>query len=208
MADIIIVRHGETAWNKADRFRGLMDIELDETGRRQAALTAIRIAALPVTAVYSSPVSRAMETAQIIANPLELDVQKVHDIRDISFGQFEGLTVEQARQKNEEVVDSWLNAPENVTFPGGESLAQVRGRASRAIEKIIKPLTDETIVIVSHRVVIIELIIHFLRLKDSQFRQVRQDTCALNIFTKQKDMIYAILLNDTCHLKELQGGSV
>ena len=86
MADIVIVRHGDTAWNRTERFRGMIDIELDETGRKQAVLTAQRLAKLPVSAIYSSPVGRAMETAQIIAAPLELEVQKMHDVRDISFG--------------------------------------------------------------------------------------------------------------------------
>jgi broad specificity phosphatase PhoE len=209
LADIIIVRHGDTAWNRTERFRGMIDIDLDETGRQQAALTAKRIAALPVTAVYSSPVGRALETARIIAAPLDLEVQKLPDARDISFGQLEGLTLNEARQRYDQVVSRWLFAPDEVTFPGGESLGRVRERASRALEKIIKPLTGETVVIVSHKVVIVELIIHFLGLKDSQFRQIAQDTCAMNVFQKQKDMIYAILLNDTCHLDGFRtGGSI
>jgi phosphoserine phosphatase len=206
MAEIIIVRHGDTLWNRSERFRGMIDIELDETGRQQAALTAKRIAKLPVSKIYSSPVSRAMQTAEIIAKPLDMEVCELSDIRDISFGRLEGLSMEEAGEKFSDVVHRWLVAPDEVTFPGGESLGQVKERASKAVERLLEPLADETVLFVSHKVVIIELIIHFLGMKDSQFRQIGQDTCAVNVFQKKNDRIYAILLNDTCHLQGLQPG--
>jgi len=153
LADIVIVRHGETEWNRTERFRGMIDIDLNDTGRAQAALTAKRIASLPVSKIYSSPVGRAMETAGFIAYELGMEVEKLPDIRDICFGKLDGMTFEEAEEKYRDVFYRWLYSPHEVKFPGGESLAKVRERASGAVERIIRGLDTETVVLVSHKVV-------------------------------------------------------
>lgn len=204
MADIVLIRHGSTAWNEQERFRGLAEIELSETGKQQAIATAERIASLPVSEIYTSPIGRALETARIIASPLNLKVKSLPALGDINFGELQGLSFPEAEAKYSKIYSQWQHSPQLVKFPGGESLTEVRIRASNALDEIIQTLTEETVVLVSHRVVIGLLIAHYLGLEDSQFRQIEQKPCAINIFQKQKNHFYAILLNETCHLRNLE----
>jgi broad specificity phosphatase PhoE len=204
LADIVLIRHGSTAWNEQERFRGLAEIELSETGKQQAMATAKSVARLPVSGIYASPVGRALETARIIASPLNLEVKLLPALRDINFGELQGLSFPEAETRYSKIYSQWRRSPHLVKFPGGESLAEVRVRASNAVAEIIQTLTEETVVLVSHRVVIGLLIVNYLGLDDSQFRQIEQNPCAINIFQKQKNHFYAILLNETCHLRDLE----
>ena len=108
LADIIIVRHGNTAWNEIERFRGRAEIELSATGRKQAYATAARLAGLPVSFIYSSPAARAVETANIIAQPHELNVSSLPAVIDIDFGELQGLSQQEARLKYPEVYQ-WVD---------------------------------------------------------------------------------------------------
>ncbi len=200
MADIIIVRHGNTDWNQKERFRGHANIGLNETGREQAVAVAKRLAKVPVSFIYTSPLSRAVETAEIIAEPHHLNLNLLHELIDIDYGDLEGLSLDEAERNYSDIYYKWLRSPHEIKFPGGESLEEVRLRASAALDKIISQMSAETVVFVSHKIVISVLILHFLNLDNSQLRQIGQDTCAINIFTKQNTHFYANLLNDTCHL--------
>jgi hypothetical protein len=98
MTHILLVRHGQTAWNRIDRFLGQADVPLDEVGIAQAESTAQRIASQwRVNAVYSSPISRALNTAQAVARLFNLSVQPHSGLTDINFGLWQGLSPEQVR---------------------------------------------------------------------------------------------------------------
>ena len=202
--DIIIVRHGSTEWNEKERFRGLADISLSELGIRQAEATSAHLADLAVKKIYASPLSRAMETAAIIGKPHNIQPIQLDGIVDIDFGKFQGLSFAEAEAAYPDLFHQWMANPHLVTLPEGENLAQVRERSSSALDEIIDGLKDETVIFVSHKVVISMLICHYLGMKDSQFRQIEMDTCAINTFNKQSDNIYAVMLNDTCHLAEVK----
>ena len=204
LTEIIIVRHGSTEWNEKERFRGLADISLSELGIRQAKATSARLANLPIKRIYASPLRRAMQTATIISRPHKLKPVPLDGIIDINFGKFQGLSFEEAEARYTDIFRNWMKNPHLVTLPEGESLAQVRERSSSALNEIIAGLKDDTVLFVSHKVVISMLICHYLGMADSQFRQVEQDTCAINTFNKQSDNIYAVMLNDTCHLAEVK----
>ena len=200
MTQLILVRHGQTAWNKQPRFRGRADIELDETGLAQAAATAARIAQWPVSAVYSSPLKRAVATAQQIAEKFDLTVQKHDGLLDIYFGTWQGLTAQQAREDNGELLDMWLKSPQKVTFPQGESLAHVQVRVSGALDELTTRHGDETIVLVSHVVVLKVMLCYVLGLDNSHFWKIEQGTCAINIVKANGSDYVVSLINDTCHL--------
>lgn len=200
MADIIIVRHGNTDWNQNERFRGHANIKLNETGRNQAFAVANRLAQKPVSFIYTSPLARAVETAEIIAEPHGLKIKLLPELIDIDYGDLEGLSLDEAKRSYGDIYSNWLRSPQTVKFPGGESLDEVKQRAGTALDRIVSKLTDQTVVFVSHKIVINMLFVHFLNLDSSQLRQICQDTCAINIFIKQDMHFYATLLNDTCHL--------
>lgn len=198
-----MVRHGQTVWNREERFRGRTDLELTDTGLRQAEAAAQRIAQQPVSALYSSPLKRAKRTAEIIALPLHLAVIVLEDLIDMDFGSWQGLSLAEAEERDPTLFRLWVESPHLVTFPGGEGLAQVRKRVEAAIESLLKTHSDQTVVLVSHKVVckVTELV--FLGLDNSRFWQVEQDLCAVNIFHLDGERTSILRLNDTCHLRGL-----
>lgn len=203
MTRLVVVRHGRTEWNRVERFRGRADIELDKVGIRQAEATAARIGGWQISAIYSSPLHRALTTADILARPFGLEAQPLPGIIDIDYGAWQGLSPEEATTKYRELYSMWLNSPHKVKFPGGESLAEVRERAASAVEGLIAQYPKETIVLVSHKVVCQVLVLSLLGLDNSHFWEITQDVCAINIFEIRGGVPSALLLNDTCHLKAL-----
>lgn len=185
-----------------ERFRGRTDLELDEVGIKQAEATAERLLEWPVSAVYCSPLKRTVTTANIIAQRLHLEVKPLSGIIDISFGEWHGLSPEEAAEKDGSLFTMWQKSPHLVKFPGGESLDEVRQRAGAAVDGLVKLHYEGTIALVSHRVVCQILILHLLGLDNSRFWQIGQDVCAVNLFEVKDGIPYARLLNDTCHLKK------
>jgi broad specificity phosphatase PhoE len=150
----ILVRHGQTEWNRVERFRRRADVPLNEAGLIQAAATGGRIAAgWQPASVYASPLSRAMVTAQAIAAPFDLPVLPLDGLADIRYGDWQGLTPEEARARWPDLVHAWYTAPATVQIPGGESLADLRERAMAAIRELAARHTGQTIALVSHGVV-------------------------------------------------------
>lgn len=204
MSRIVLVRHGQTEWNRVERFRGLADLDLNELGRRQAKAVAEKVAQWSVVAVYSSPLRRAATTAQIIGKRVGLEVKLLPGLIDINFGEWQGLSPEEAMAKDGSLYSLWLKSPHLVRFPGGESLEQVRDRAVVAVNDLMTAHSKGTIVLVSHKVVCQLLLLHFLDLDSSHFWQVTQDVSAINLFEVNDGRPVALLLNDTCHLKQIK----
>jgi len=200
---VIIVRHGRTEWNRVERFRGRVDIGLDEVGMKQAEVAAKRIREWPISAIYSSPLRRAMDTAEIIAAPLELNVQPMSGIIDIDYGSWQGLSTEQVVARDDSLYSRWIKSPYEVKFPGGESFTEVRERVASAIGDLIQQHPKETFVLVSHKVICQILILNLLGLDSSHFWQITQDVCAMNLFEVRGGIPSVLFLNDTCHLKVL-----
>jgi len=197
---IILVRHGQTAWNKGDMIRGQVEVPLDETGLAQAEATAARVAAQwkPVS-VYCSPLQRARQTAQSIADKLGLEAQPVAGLNDMNFGQWQGLTVDEVRRGWPEMAQTWLRAPHKVIFPQGESLDALRDRGMAAVHQLIQRHPDDDIVIVGHMVVNRVLLCAMLGLDNSNHWRIGQDTCALNVIDWRDGIFYIQSLNDRCH---------
>jgi phosphoserine phosphatase len=198
----ILVRHGQTAWNREERFRGQSDVPLNETGLAQAAMTARRIAAewSPV-AVYCSPLMRARQTAQAIAEPLGLPVQPDSGLNDINFGLLQGLTVPEATARWPAVVHTWFNTPHLAQPPGGERLVEVSARAMAAVNELAARHPSDAIVLVGHLVLNRVILLGITGLGLDRFWRIGQDTCAINVFDADEGDFTLLALNDACHLK-------
>jgi len=203
LTKLLIIRHGRTEWNRVERLRGRADISLDEVGRKQAEAAARRVAEWQLNTVYSSPLRRAMETAQTLAQPSGLEVKKLSEIIDIDYGQWQGLSLEEAAARDGELYKKWLHSPHQVKFPGGESLAEVRDRVVSALERLTAEHNKQTISLVSHKVVCQVMVLSLLGLELSHFWDVTQDICAVNYFEVRGGIPSALLINDTCHLEGL-----
>jgi phosphoserine phosphatase len=203
---VILVRHGQTEWNRVERFRGRADVPLNQTGLDQAAATGRRIAnGWKPAAFYSSPLSRAIRTAEAAARHFDLPVIVYEGLADIDYGQWQGLTPEQARQKWPEDVAAWYDAPQEARIPGGESLEQLRKRAMLAVAELVSQHPGETIVLVGHTVINRIILLGLLGLGNERFWHIRQDTCAINVFEANQGDYVLVSLNDTCHLQDQPG---
>ena len=207
MTEIIMVRHGETEWNVGEVFRGRIDVELNETGVKQAGLLAGYLSDVKVEAIYSSPLKRALKTAETIARAQQLKVNVEPDRIDLNFGRWQGLAHQEVKERYGDLYARWIAHPEQAKMPDGETLDEVRRRAVRVIDKVIKKHTG-TAVIVGHRVVNKVIICALLGLDNSHFWKVRQDTGGISIFARQNEQFILTRHNDTSFLKPLAGAQM
>lgn len=208
MTCILLVRHGQTAWNVTERFRGREDIPLDETGLAQAERTAARIAReWSTAAVYSSPLSRAVQTSQSIARQCGLSVQTEPGLIDIDYGDWQGLTREEAARRFPRRARRWFAGSFGVRPPGGEPLGAVVRRCLLAVRQIALRHPEQTIAVVGHTVVNRALILGALHLPAGLFWRLGQEPCALNLLETDGRNFTLKSLNDTSHLRgEALGG--
>lgn len=204
----LLVRHGRTEWNRVERFRGRADVPLDEVGVAQAEATAARVAGeWQPAAIYASPLSRALRTAQAIAARLGLDVQPEPALIDIDYGEWQGRTPEEVRQRWPSELEAWVHAPQRARIPGGESLSEVRQRAVQVVKRLAEQHADQTVVLVAHTVVNRLVLLAVLGLGNDRFWRLRQEPCALNVFETEKGDFTLVSLNDACHLRTFDRGS-
>ena len=147
---IIAIRHGETTWNVDARIQGHLDVPLNDTGRRQAALLAQALADEPIAAIYASDLSRAWETAQCLARALDVDVTSEKGLRERCFGDFEGKTFAEIEVLLPEQAMRWRKRDPEFAPPGGESLLNLRGRVIEAAERLAAEHPGELIALVGH----------------------------------------------------------
>ncbi|HMN15758.1 MAG TPA: histidine phosphatase family protein [Bellilinea sp.] len=199
---ILLVRHGQTEWNRIERFRGRFDVELNSTGIEQARKTAQRIVEhWKPAGIYSSPLKRAIQTAEKIAHVCNLNAEPNKGLIDIDYGEWQGLTPTEAREKWAEQITNWYEHPENSVIPGGESLLEVQNRAVTFMTTVAKQHADQSIVIVSHTVVNRLILLYVLGLGFERFWHLQQDPCSINIIEMEDQDFTICSLNDTCHLE-------
>jgi broad specificity phosphatase PhoE len=201
MTTIILIRHGQTAWNREERFRGQADIPLNDIGIEQAKAAAERIARqYHPAAIYASPLQRTVKTAQIIAHPLGLGVIPHPDLLDIHYGRFAGMTSEEARAQWPKIYTEWFTAPASVTFPEGESLSVLRNRVEHFMREACAAHAGETIAAVGHTVANRVLLLSALGLDDNRLWDLGQDNCAINLLEYDNVRWRVLSINDTGHL--------
>lgn len=207
MIEIILARHGETDWNASEIFRGRADIPLNETGRKQAEMLGEYLGSEEIDFIYSSPLRRAVDTAEAIAGRHNLKVNTIDNLIDFHFGDWQGLPLTEVGEKYSEIYRDWLDTPEQVRIPGGESLEDVRSRALPFVEDAIMRCGNGKIVFVSHRVVNKVLVCSLLGLDLSHFFNIRIDTCGLSRFDCGDGRLVLTAHNDTSFLRSVGGAS-
>jgi broad specificity phosphatase PhoE len=204
MTSVYLIRHGETAWNKEEIFRGRTDISLNEIGFREAELVGEYLKGKDIHVIYSSPLSRARETARRIAQVFNLKVQPLEGITDMSFGKWEGRPLKEVQIHDRELYRQWIEQPHLLKLPGGESLDEVRVRAMAALEEVIQYHHEKNLVLVSHRVINKVIICGILGIDNSHFWQIGQDPTAINLIQYKNGKYILSFMNETCHLKLLK----
>ncbi|MEW5801037.1 MAG: histidine phosphatase family protein [bacterium] len=210
MLKILVIRHGETSWNKEKIFRGRVDISLSEIGQKQAGLLGRRLSIHPIKSIYTSPLKRAVETALAVQKGQTGSTPIIQDdhLIDIDYGSWEKKSHLQVRQEYPEPYEQWLRAPHTVQIPDGENLSSIRQRIEIFLDKLViqhgQVEDSATIAVISHRVIIKILFCSVLGLDNSHFWQVKQDTAGLSILDYQAERFILASLNDTCHLNEVE----
>ena len=199
MMEIILARHGETKWNVEEVFRGRTDIELNQTGIKQAELLAGYLSKRKIDAIYSSPLKRAVKTAETIAGYHELDIKVAPGLIDFDCGDWHGLLRQEVQDKYKELYDLWVNHPDKVKIPGGESLNDVGERAMSVLDDVIAK-HGGTVILVAHRVVNKVLICALLGLDNSHFWNIRQDICGITTFIHENGQFILTEHNNTSFL--------
>lgn len=147
---LIFIRHGESEGNKNSRFNGNLDLLLTDRGRIQAQKTAEYLDKYKIDKVYASDLSRALETAQIIAKRQNLDVIKDKNLREIFGGDFEGKVYSDLNELYPVEFDMWLNDLGNCRCPNGESIRELLHRFNKRIKEIAAENSGKTILIGTH----------------------------------------------------------
>lgn len=193
---LILVRHGESEGNLRRIMQGQLDLPLTEAGREQARLVAARIASMPVAAVYSSPLSRAFETARTIAAHHRLAVESVQGVQEGAWGEAQGMTWM-------EVTARWDVAggrPLHEMIPGAETPESLRIRAAAAVDELLDRHTADLAVCVSHGGTIAQLVAHLIGMPEGQLPRLRTGNTAVTVIEGASDQAVITLLNDMCHL--------
>ena len=198
--NLILIRHGETEWNRTGRCQGVADIDLNDTGRRQVGELAHSLKDADIRAVYSSDLLRALRTARQIASHHDLEVNIDKDLREMDQGDLEGLLFEDIRDRYSDVMKEWRESPETLRLPGGESLSQVQDRAWNVFEKINRLHAGETVVAVSHNLTITALLCKIIGVGLRGFRNFNLRAASKNIIVSVNGNIEVRLLNDVSHL--------
>jgi len=175
MAKLILARHGETAWNVERIFRGRTDVSLDEVGIKQAELLGKYLSNWKLEAIYSSPVKRALDTANIVARYQKIGIHVADGLIDFNYGEWQSLPEQEVKRLYPALLNEWHNNPQRVKMPGGESLEDVRKRAIEVVDDVLSKYQG-SVVLVSHRVVIKVLICSLLGLDNSHFWNIGQLT--------------------------------
>jgi broad specificity phosphatase PhoE len=145
-----LVRHGETALSGSGVIAGRLDVPLSARGEAQARAAAALLAARPLAAVVASPLLRARATAEPIAAAHGLAVELDADLRELDFGDAEGLTFEEVERRHPEVAAAWVTRPHEVLFPGGERMSDLVARALDAVQAIARRHPEGEVALVAH----------------------------------------------------------
>ena len=202
MSRLILVRHGNTKLDSAQRYWGKTDVELSASGLRQAERMRDCLAEEKLDIIYSSNLKRAYLTAKVIASKHKLEIITCPELSEIDFGELEGLTFAEASHHYPEVTRLWVKRSSGLKYPGGESVKHFRQRVSSFISnRLGGHLPEETILIVAHSGVLRTLICHLLDLDFSTISKIRTDLASLSIVETYDKTAVLNRLNDTSHLK-------
>ena len=201
MVRVILVRHGETDWNQSRRIQGGgSDTLLNERGKQQSENLTLRLKPEKIQAIYSSPLQRALDTAQAISRYHQLEVEIESSLREIEVGELEGTTVAETGKHLAQLLTEGSQGEALPKMPGGESLTDVQQRGWSTITRLADKHPDGVFVVVSHYVVILTIICSVLNLPLSQIGRFRLGAGSISTIVFDGQATRLVLFNDSCHL--------
>ena len=203
---LLLLRHGETAWNRERRYQGLTDTPLSPEGLVQAEAAARELKEHAFAAVYASPLRRARDTAAAIAAPHGLEVETDPAFRELAFGEWEGLTLDEARARDTALYEGWATTPHIFSPPEGESLTQVRERVLAGLERLRAGHQDETVCLVAHGIPVRILILEALGLGLDRLWSLHSAPTGISELEFRDDWTALHRMNTLVHLDTVPAG--
>ncbi len=200
MTRVFLIRHGETEWNRLGRLQGTSNVKLSAEGIHQAHLLAERNPFHHPSAIYSSDLDRAVETAKILAEKFDLSVAKMPELRESSFGDWEGKTISDLATEYPEEFGKFFTAPEKFQPPNGESFLHCQARVVNALSRIIDYHDNENVLVVSHGAAIRLMICAALDVPIHRMWSIAQFNMAVSALLVDGESITVELMNSTAHL--------
>lgn len=198
---LLLVRHGATQLTAEDRFSGAVGVDLSDEGRFQVRALAQRLSSERIEAIYSSPLSRTMETAQLLAAPQKLAVVERPGLREISHGRWEGLTRREVEERFPDEYASWEADPFTFAPVDGESGLSVLARALPVIRELVVAHPRQTVLVVSHKATLRILLSSLLGFDARGYRdRLDQSPACLNVVDFRDEVRARLMLfNDVSH---------
>lgn len=201
---IYFIRHGECDGNRDKKIRGCVDFPLNANGLKQARALAMRLKNSGITAIVTSPLARALKTAEILGAATGLRPAAKDGFRNICFGVWENRLQSEISHECPEAWRTWLVKPEELKVEGAESLRDVRDRATRELEKTVAEYEGRTIALVSHRALLKSMLAGALGVSEPFFWRLRLDNAAYGVLTHSPERGFTLrALNITEHLRNL-----
>jgi alpha-ribazole phosphatase len=190
-----LIRHGEPAEETRHRCYGSLDVGLSETGRAQMAQVAEYLKAEPIATIYASPRSRGIESARILEAVASCSIEVVEDLREIDFGDFEGLAYDEIGARYPDLYRQWMETPAEIQFPNGESFCAMRVRVLSAFDAIRREREGQTVAMVSHGGVNRIVLAWALQMPDNCIFRLAQDYAGINLLELVDGLPSVKLLN-------------
>ena len=198
---LLLVRHGQSTWNREQRIQGQLDPPLSDEGRRQAELLGHRLAGRPLAGFYSSDLKRALETSQAIAAAIGLDAVATPGLREIYLGDWEGLRTEELAQRFPEAWARWTEEPDWDLVPGGEGTVLFETRVAAALDSILERHAHGDVLVVTHGGVI-QVALHRVAARPSRgLFPFKIQNASLSAIEGRDGRMLIGGVNDTCHLE-------
>jgi broad specificity phosphatase PhoE len=202
----ILVRHGETTWNREGRYQGQIDTPLSSFGLEQGAKVAAALKDVPIDICYASPLSRSYQTAEMCARHHNLPVVPDERLLEINHGEWEGLLASEVAERQPELLERWRTTVVDVQMPGGENIKDVCKRSMDAFIEYAAKHKGKTVLVVAHDAVNKAVLCDILDIDLSHFWQIKQDNTCINVFEYHNGKWRLVLMNNTSHLGFLFSG--
>lgn len=202
MMRLILVRHGQTEWNAGGRYQGQSNVALSDTGRKQAKFLAERFPVRQLDAIYTSDLDRAKETAECVGKRLGLTVCPEKAFRELSFGDWEGLTYQEISSRWPEEAEKLFTAPDELVIPHGETFQDLQKRALDKIYSLYEKHIDQTVAVFAHGAINKTILAGLMHIPLHYLWSLRQDNTAVNILRLDDGYVMVELINSTSHLGE------
>jgi broad specificity phosphatase PhoE len=204
-ARLLLIRHGESTWNREHRIQGQLDPPLSDRGRHQASLLARRLSARRPEAIYSSDLKRAMETAAPIEKATGLAAQPMAELREVFLGEWEGLHNEELVERYPDAWAKWTVEPSWDLVPGGEAGDEFEARVVSAVDAVVKRHPHGEAILVTHGGVIQVALHHVVGRPSRGLFPFRISNASITVIEKREGRLVIAGVNDVGHLEGAPG---